>query len=368
LDLKSRQRSPYRSRLERLRYAFSELRADALLVAHLPNILYLTGFTGSAALLLAGRERSTLLTDSRYTLQAREEVSGARVHIAKHGLFQAAADELRKLRRGPLRLAYSPAQTTVAQKQAIDTHAGGKLRWVAADNLVERLRAVKDEDELLRMTEAAQLISRVFEETLPLLQPGVLETQIAAEIEYRMRKRGASGASFETIIASGPRSAWPHARPSPNPLMKNELVVLDQGAILRAYCSDMTRTVFLGRCPDQLKQMYAAVLKAQQAAKAAIRPGVEAGRVDKAARDVLKRHALSRYFTHSTGHGLGLEVHEIPRLGRGDSTRLETGMVVTVEPGVYVQGLGGIRIEDDVVVTPHGARDLTTASRELLEL
>lgn len=369
MDLKSRQESPYRSRLERLRYAFSELHADALLVTHLPNILYLTGFTGSAALLLAGRERSILFTDSRYTFQAREEVSGGRVHIAKHGLFQAAAQELRKLRRaGALRLAYSPAQTTVAQKQAMDTHAGGKLRWVAADNLVERLRAVKDENELLRITGAAQLIGRVFEETLPLLHPGVPETEIAAEIEYRMRKAGASGPSFETIIASGPRSAWPHARPSPNPLMKNELVVLDQGAILRAYCSDMTRTVFLGRCPDKLKRMYAAVLEAQQAAKAAIRPGVEAGKVDKAARDVLKRYALSRYFTHSTGHGLGLEVHEIPRLGRGDSTRLETGMVVTVEPGVYVQGLGGIRIEDDVVVTPHGARDLTTASRELLEL
>jgi Xaa-Pro aminopeptidase len=267
-----------------------------------------------------------------------------------------------------LRLAYAPSQTTIAYKSAIDTHAGGKLRWVAAEGVVERLRAIKDEDELARIREAAELISNVFREVLPALRVGVAETAIAAEIEYRMRRAGATGPSFESIVASGPRSAWPHARPSSKPLMKNELVVLDQGAILRAYCSDMTRTVFLGSCPKKIRAMYDAVLSSLEAAKAAIRPGVEAEKVDKAARDVLKRHGLARFFTHSTGHGLGLEVHEMPRLGRGDSTRLETGMVVTVEPGVYLEGLGGIRIEDDVVVTPHGARDLTTASRELFEL
>jgi Xaa-Pro aminopeptidase len=256
----------------------------------------------------------------------------------------------------------------MAQKTALDTHAAGKLRWVAADNLVERLRAVKDEQELSRIADAGRLISSVFEEVLPVLRPGVPETAIAAEIDYRMRKAGASGPSFESIVASGPRSAWPHARPSAKPLMKNELVVLDQGAILRDYSSDMTRTVFLGRCPKKIRALYDAVLGALQGAKAAIRPGVKAEAVDKAARDVLKGHNLARYFTHSTGHGLGLEVHEMPRLGRGDSTRLEAGMVVTVEPGVYVEGLGGIRIEDDVVVTPHGARDLTTVSRELFEL
>lgn len=355
--------------MERLRCSFSELRADALLITHLPNILYLTGFTGSAALLLVARDRSVLFTDSRYTLQARKEVSSARVQIAKHGLFRAAGEEIRKARRrGPLRLAYAPAQTTVAQKAAIETNASVKPRWIAADNLVERLRAIKDDDEVSRIAAAAQLISKVFEDTLSWLRPDVSETEVTAEIEYRMRKAGAAGPSFETIVASGPRSAWPHARPEPKPLGKNELVVLDQGAILRAYCSDMTRTVFLGRCPKKIREMYDAVLAALEAGKAAIRPGVKAEAVDQAAREVLRRHNLARYFTHSTGHGLGLEVHEMPRLGRGDSTRLETGMVVTVEPGVYVEGLGGIRIEDDVVVTPHGTRDLTTVSRELFEL
>ncbi|HEX5422210.1 MAG TPA: aminopeptidase P family protein [Candidatus Acidoferrales bacterium] len=339
------------------------------MVTHLPNVLYLTGFSGSAGLLLVARDRTVLFTDSRYTLQARQEITSARVQIAKHGILRAAGEELRRMRRrGRLSVAYSPGQTTVAEKAAIDTHAAGKLRWIAAGNLIERLRAIKDDDEISRMAASAQLISDVFAQVLPVLRPGVPETTIAAEIDYRMRTLGAAGPSFESIVASGPRSAWPHARPSAKLLMKNELVVLDQGAILRAYCSDMTRTIFLGRGPKKIRAMYSAVLAALEAAKAVIRPGIEAEKIDKTARDVLKRHNLAGFFTHSTGHGLGLEVHEMPRLGRGESARLETGMVVTVEPGVYVEGLGGIRIEDDVVVTPRGAQVLTTASREFFEL
>ena len=187
-----------------------------------------------------------------------------------------------------------------------------------------------------------------------------------------MKLQGASGPSFETIVASGPRSAWPHARPTAKLLRKNELVVLDQGAILRDYCSDMTRTVFLGRSSaavrNKARSLYHAVLEAQEAAIAAIRPGVSAAVVDAAARKALKRSGLNRYFTHSTGHGLGLEIHEMPRLGRGEETLLEEGMVVTVEPGVYIERLGGIRIEDEVLVTSKAAEVLTSASREFLEL
>jgi Xaa-Pro aminopeptidase len=369
VNLESRQESSNRSRIERLRFAFSELRADALLVTHLPNVFYLTGFSGSSAVLLVAADRNILFTDSRYTFQAGQEVSSAQVRIAKHGLLRAAAQAIGQIRRsGTARVAYPPAQMTVAEKRAIETHARRKIRWIVADNLVERLRAVKDVGELSRMRDAAQLISGVFGQALKFIRPGLRETEIAAELEYRMRKAGATGPSFETIVAAGPRSAWAHARPSSKPLMKNELVVIDQGAILRAYCSDMTRTLFLGRCPKKIRRMYAAVLEAQEVAKSVIRPGVRAGAVDAAARSVLRRYGLARYFTHSTGHGLGLEVHEVPRLGRGEPTRLEAGMVVTVEPGVYVEGLGGIRIEDDVIVTPHGGQDLTTASRELFEL
>jgi len=242
------------------------------------------------------------------------------------------------------------------------------VRWVAGGNAVEKLRAVKDHEELATMRDAAVLISAVVEEALPGIKPGVTELEVAAELEYAMKQKGASGASFETIVAAGPHSAWAHARPSSNPLRKSQLVVLDQGAILHGYCSDMTRTVFLGRAPANVRRLYQAVLAAQEAAKAAIKPGVSGESVDAAARRVLKRERLVRYFTHSTGHGLGMEVHEMPRLGKGDKTILEEGMVITVEPGVYVEGMGGIRIEDDVVVTAKGCEDLTTAPRDFIEL
>jgi Xaa-Pro aminopeptidase len=356
-----------RSRIHRLRVSFSALHSDALLVTHLPNIRYLCGFTGSAAILLVEQSRATLFTDSRYTLQARQEVHDATTVIAPHGLIKAVAEAL-KTRRGTIRLAFSPTQLTVAQKDVLQIAVGSRLRWLAAGDLIERLRAVKDAEELTRMRQSARLISDVWTAAVRKVKPGISELAVAADIERGMKLQGASGPSFETIVASGPRSAWPHARPTPKLLRKNELVVLDQGAILRDYCSDMTRTVFLGRSSSRVRSLYSAVLEAQEAAIAAIRPGVSAASVDAAARKVFKRLGLESYFTHSTGHGLGLEIHEMPRLGRAEETLLEEGMVVTVEPGVYIERLGGIRIEDEVLVTSRGAEVLTIASREFLEL
>lgn len=353
--------------MHRLRLCFPGLGADAILVTHLPNVQYLTGFTGSAALLLVDSSRASLFTDSRYTIQARQEVSAARVVIAKKGLIRELGTHIRE-GRGRRRIAFSPAHVTMAQKAALDAAVGARVRWVPGLDVIERLRAVKDTAELEGMRAATKLISQVVTRLTPAIRPGIRELEVAGKIEYAMKRLGATGASFETIVASGPRSAWPHARASSKLLRKNELVVLDQGAILRNYCSDMTRTVFLGRAPTKIRQLYQAVLEAQEAAKAAIRPGKTAGEVDAAARLVLRGYRLAKFFTHSTGHGLGLEVHEMPRLGRGEKTILETGMVLTVEPGVYIEGLGGIRIEDDVVVTPAGAEPLTTAPREFLEL
>jgi len=356
-----------RSRIHRLRLLLSGIRADAVLVSHLPNIQYLCGFTGSSGLLLIQESRGTLFTDSRYTFQARQEVSGVKVQITKKGLLASVGESLRN-RRGRASVAYSPAQLTVGQMDALQAASGKRVRWVKAPNAVESLRAVKDAGELAAMEDAALLISDVFVSVVPLIRPGISELKLSAAIEYGMKERGATGASFETIVASGSRSAWAHARPTAKLLRKNELVVLDQGAILRGYCSDMTRTVFVGRATSRVRRMYGAVLEAQQAAKDAIRPGVTAGSVDAAARQVLKRYGLAGKFTHSTGHGLGLEVHEMPRLGHGEATVLQQGMVLTVEPGVYLEGFGGIRIEDDIVVTSKDAQDLTTASREFLEL
>ncbi len=360
-------RSGFEDRTNRLRLSFSSLGVDSLVVSHLPNIQYLCGFTGSAGLLLIDESHATLFTDSRYTFQARQEVHGARVDIAKQGLLKALGEELKAERRRRV-VAYASIHTTVAQKQALEAIARPRVRWASDENAIEKLRAVKDAGELVRMREAARLISDVFRKVLPIIRPGISELDLAAEIEYRIKGMGGSGPSFETIVASGPRSAWAHARPTPKKLGKSELVVLDQGAILQNYCSDLTRTVFVGRAPARIRRMYQAVLQAQQAAKQAIRPGIRAGDVDRAARRTLKRFGLARYFTHSTGHGLGIEVHEMPRLGKGEETLLQEGMVVTVEPGVYLEGLGGIRIEDDVVITAQGAADLTTAPLDFLEL
>ena len=367
MDNKTGQLKINRSRLSRLRFLFAASGVDAVLVTHLPNIQYLCGFTGSSGMLLVETGRATLFTDGRYTFQCREEVTGAAVKIVSGGLVRAVGEMLRQ-RRGTTRVAYSAGQVSVAQKQALDAAAGKRVRWVPGSNEVVRLRAVKDAGELGKMRAAAALISEVWTRVVRKMRVGISELQVAADLEYGMKLAGAAGPSFETIVASGARSAWAHARATSKLLRKNELVVMDQGAILRGYCSDMTRTVFLGRPSHRVRRLYRAVLDAQQAAKAAIEPGVTAGEVDAAARQTLKQHKLDQYFTHSTGHGLGLEVHEVPRLARGEKFVLEEGMVVTIEPGVYIEGLGGIRIEDEVVVTSNGAAELTSATRELLEL
>lgn len=353
--------------MDRLRLSISALRADAIVVTHPPNVFYLCGFTGSASVLLVDANRATLFTDSRYTFQAKAEVSGTRLHIAKRGLLRAVGEKLRS-QRGRMWVAYSPGHVTVEQRETLQAVAGAQVRWVKGGTEVEKLRAVKDVEELARMQAAATFACKVYDDVLPTVKPGMTELELAAEIEYRMKRMGASGPSFETITAAGPRSAWAHARPTSKPLNKNELVVIDQGAILRDYCSDMTRTVFLGRSPAKVRRLYSAVLEAQDAAKQAIRPGVRAGGVDSVARAVLRKQGIAQHFTHSLGHGLGLEVHEMPRLGRGETTVLQEGMVLTVEPGVYFEGLGGIRIEDEVVVTSTGAKDLMTAPRGLIDL
>jgi Xaa-Pro aminopeptidase len=355
--------------LERLRIRVLGRQNDAILVTHPPNIAYLCGFTGSSGMLLIAANSATLFTDGRYAIQAPEEVSGTgvRVRIAKKALLSEAAAILRR-GRGKRRVLFPASRLSVAQFQQLRAAAGASVLWRDDAGAVESLRAVKDEHEIAEMRQAARLISDVFDDIVALVQPGIAENELAAEAEYRMRRKGAAGPSFESIVAAGPRSALPHARPTGRAVGKNELVVLDLGAILRGYCSDMTRTVFVGRAPRKVRGWYHAVLEAQLAGIAALAPGVKAGDVDAAARGVLRRHGLARAFTHSTGHGLGLEVHEIPRLAHGDRAILAPGNVVTVEPGVYIAGVGGIRIEDDVAIGERGVEILTRATKEFLEL
>ena len=354
------------SRLKRLRQALYARGASALLETHLPNIYYLSGFTGDSGALLVEASSTTLFTDGRFTIQAKEEARGIRTRIHSGPIFEAVGEYLRK--RGRANIAISPSRLSLTAWKALKKASGKSVKWVNLDGVVDQLRAVKDSFEIDRLRESARLGSEVMEETMALVRPGVSELDIAAEIGYRMRRKGASGESFEAIVAAGTRSALPHARPTQRRIGKNELVVLDLGAILRHYCSDLTRTVYVGRAPVRVRQWYSAVLGAQTAAREVLKSGVTAGAVDSAARNVLQELGLAKYFVHSTGHGLGLEIHEDPRIARGQKRILLAGNAITLEPGVYVEGVGGIRIEDEALVTDRGCEILTTAPRELLEL
>jgi Xaa-Pro aminopeptidase len=334
------------------------------LVSNPVNIRYLTGFTGSAGAVLMGPRQGILWVDPRYTLQAQEEAEGVEVIEEKKGGLKGAANWLGK--NGVRQCSFEASSLTCAQFEQLREAAGKNLRLKAAGDLVEELRVVKDRGEIEAIRRAGKVTVEVFTEVLRHVRPGVIERDLAAEIEYRMRKKGADGAAFETIVASGKRSAHPHARASSKALEECELVIFDLGAILAGYAADMTRTVFLGEPTRRVRKLYSGVLEAQAEAVRTVRERVTAGKVDSSARRVLARDGVARYFTHSTGHGVGLEIHERPRLGKGERTRLRAGSVVTVEPGVYVQGLGGIRIEDTVLVGPADAEVLTPAPKDIL--
>jgi len=327
---------------------------------------YLTGFTGEAGALLVSGKGSFLVTDGRFTAQAREETSGLRV-VKQDGSLMATVGSLLRS-RSQNRIGFDAGQLTVGQFRALRKATGPRVRWVRADGEVENGRQRKDPAEMAQMRKAALLAGDVLSAAFKLLKPGVREIEVAAEIEYQMRRLGASRPAFETIVAFGARSAHPHARPTQKRLRKNELVVLDLGVILAHYCSDITRTVFVGRAPARIRRWYRAVQEAQAAAVAAAQPGTSSGDVDAAARGVLARYRLDHYFVHSTGHGLGLEVHEDPRVARGQKHVLVPGNVITIEPGVYVPGVGGIRIEDDVAVHVDRTEVLTRVPRDLIEI
>ncbi len=358
--------SRWQARLRRLRQRLEQAELDALLVAHLPNILYLTNFHGSRALLIVMPRRALVFTDALYRHQARREVRGAEIIVVAGPLYAAAGEWLRAQRAR--RLGFEELRLTVAGYRQLSQALGKNTRLVPTQDFVESLRAVKEPAEIVAIRRAARLTQRVFEEVLPMIRSGVRECELAAELEYRMKCYGAQASAFETIVASGPRAACPHARASPKRLRKNELVVIDLGAILHDYCSDMSRTVFLGKPSARLRRVYRAVQRAQQRAFDAVRAGVQAGEVATAARRTLVASGLGHYVLHGLGHGVGLEIHEAPRLGQDAPTPLAAANVVTLEPGIYVPGWGGVRIEDVVVVRSGGAERLTPTPHELIVL
>ena len=354
----------YAARRNRLRELLGAGRTPAFLVTALPNVRYLSGFTGSNAMLLITPERELLFTDPRYQSQAPLQ-SDCEVRIAKGPLLPEVAKWIKRLKLSEV--GFEENRISFEDYQQAKTVIK-RVRLKALKGLVEALRMIKSPSEIATIRASVSLNSAALEQALEHFKPSMTEIDLAAEIDYRMRLLGADGTAFDTIVASGERSALPHAHPTDHPIERHKLLLIDMGASVAGYASDMTRTRALGKLDGRIRRMYRAVLESQLAALDAIRPGVSCGHVDRVARNSLREYGFDKLFVHSTGHGLGLEIHEQPRVGRKEGTKLQAGMVVTVEPGVYQEGLGGIRIEDTAVVTEQGCEVLTPTGKELVVL
>jgi Xaa-Pro aminopeptidase len=353
-----------KSRAERLADLLPEAGVDLLVVTNLVNVRYLTGYTGTNGLAVIGPQRCVFITDFRYVEQAAVEVDAAFERLrAPHDLIDAIADALPP---GELRLGFEDAQVTVREHRRLSELLPARVELVAADQLVECLRVVKEPDETDRIRAATQLADAAFEQLLWGGLVGRTERELANLLERAMRERGAQRPSFETIVAAGPHSALPHAHPRDIEIGRGELVVIDWGAELDGYCSDCTRTVATGDPDASTRDLYELVLQAQLAGVEAVKAGASARDVDAAARAVIEAGGHGDHFGHGLGHGVGLEIHEGPRLSQRSDDHLQRGNAVTVEPGIYLPGHFGVRIEDLVVVTDDGCEILTSVRKHLI--
>lgn len=350
----------YSHRLRTLQNKLSLLKIQAFLVSDLSNIRYLTGFTGSAALCLVTRWEAILITDARYDVQAKEEVAEAwEVLVSKRGFWKDVATLLKKDSR-VTKVGFEARALVVASYENLTKLAKPKI-LVSCHGFLESLRVCKSSAEIEILTEAAQKGDACFAHALEVISPELTEQGLARALENHMLEIGADGPSFPTIVASGVRGALPHAHPSKN-LLSNGLVTIDMGVIYQGYCSDCTRTYCLGKPTQQQQDIYKAVHEAEQAAIAACVPGVSAKEIDAVARAVLKKYTVDAFFTHALGHGVGLDIHEEPVLSHRSKAILQPGMVITIEPGVYKKGWGGVRIEDMLLITDGAPRLLTQAT------
>lgn len=355
------------ARLRRLAELLGEHHLDGLLVTSLPNIRYLTGFSGSSALLFVTPRDTLLITDFRYQTQVVEEVGDlAWIAIEPQSLWTGLWQCLPQL--GGLHVAGFESAHLLHRDFERLLEAGQRWQWRPASELVESLRERKDDDEVALIREAARIATSALAETLPRIAAGLTELEVAGLLEKALRDAGSEELPFATIVASGPRSALPHARCTSRVVEQDELLLLDFGATYRGYCADVTRTVVVGRADDRQREVYGIVQEANASASGAVRAGMRGRDADAVARSYIERRGHGEAFGHSLGHGLGLEVHEAPRLARTADAVLAPGSVVTIEPGIYIPGWGGVRIEDDVHLTADRAEVLTHFPRELLEV
>ncbi|MDA1082662.1 MAG: Xaa-Pro peptidase family protein [Gemmatimonadetes bacterium] len=358
---------PLPSRLASVRAELAAGGIDALLVTSAANTRYLTGFSGSNSLLVVSHDRAVLLTDFRYRTQASTEVASVvEVEIEGTSLWTRLWSVLRGL-SGAKQLAFESTHLLHSDYQRL-TDAGARWSWRPTSGIVEALRQRKDPTELAHIRRSVAVAESALAQTLPEIRAGVTELEVGARLEAALREHGSKAHPFETIIASGERAALPHARCSARELKSGDLLIVDFGATTAGYCSDITRTFVVGRASDQQRDAYDIVREANASASAGVRAGMRGRDADAIARDYIERQGLGPEFGHSLGHGIGLEVHEAPRLSKTSDAVLTAGAVVTIEPGIYREGWGGVRIEDDVFLGPDGPEVLTTFPRGLMEL
>jgi len=349
------------ARLSRLRAIMRRSGVDAILILDLRNIRYLTGFSGSDGALLVGAGKPSLLVDGRYTTQAAKQAPGARV-VLYRDKAEGIADALTAEKCGVV--GFEPTAMSVALFHDLRRRAK-KVRWKPLASELGDLRAVKDPSEINQIRKAIRIATGAMQSTLGSIRSGACELDIAVELEYEMRKKGAEGLAFDTIVASGPNSALPHARPGRRKIRPGDVVVIDYGAVSGGYHSDETCTFVIGRAGRRHEKLYALVKEAHDRALETVRPGVPCRDVDAAARAVIEKAGYGPRFSHGTGHGVGLDIHEAPRLSALSEAVLKEGMVITIEPGIYLPGLCGIRIEVTAVVEKGGVRVLTEFSKEM---
>ncbi|MFC4738086.1 M24 family metallopeptidase [Bacillus daqingensis] len=352
------------TRTDQLRSRFDAHGVDAFVTQSTYNRRYLTGFTGTAGAALIAADKAQLITDFRYTVQARSQAEGFEIVEHKKPLLEELAEQVKA--QGIQKLGFEKDHVSYTQYEALRDQLDCEL--VPVSGIVEDMRLVKTAEEISVIEKAVQIADEAFAHIQTYIKPGVKEIDVSNELEFFMRKQGAVSSSFDIIVASGERSAFPHGVASDKVIEPGELVTLDFGAYYNGYCSDITRTVAVGNISDELKEIYDTVLQAQIRGVNGLKPGLTGREADALTRDYIKDKGYGEYFGHSTGHGMGMEVHEGPGLSHRSDKKLEPGMVVTVEPGIYVEGTGGTRIEDDVVITEEGCRILSKSSKELIVL
>lgn len=353
-------------RLEKIKNQFDDLKIDSFLVKNLPNIRYISGFSGSAASILFTKDRNYFISDFRYKSQSAQEVYKdfeIIIYVQNSLLFLKDLIEKHNLKK----IGFESDFLTYADAESLKRDFK-QVEFVPVDRLFQKIVSIKNEKEIVLTRKAVEITDKTFSELLNIIKPGMTEREVSAHISYLQKILGADGDSFDAIVASGERSAFPHARPTDRKIQKGDLVTLDFGSTVEGMKSDMTRTIAIGEISEESKKIYSIVKEAQQRALDKVKAGMNSKVVDSYARDYIKEQGYGNNFGHGLGHGLGYDIHEKPSLNERDEYILEENNIITIEPGIYVEGLGGVRIEDDVIVKENGCEILNKSSKELIFL